>query len=107
MLRWIKWTIIGLAGAILLAFVLSNSGRATLSFFPLPYEMTLPLFVILFFAIVFGMVLGKTIGNQQNLQLKRQVRELELRLHAIEKEAAAKKASDTVQHHVLQLEKKI
>lgn len=104
--RWIKWGILILLGCILLAFALSNREYVTVSFFPFPYEISLPFFVMLLATLGAGVVLGWTVSSRQNVHLKQQLKKQDLQVKAKEKEMSAMKADEVLRQNLLQLEKK-
>ncbi|MCB2081645.1 MAG: DUF1049 domain-containing protein [Hyphomicrobiales bacterium] len=57
-MRFLRFTFLIIFGLFLLSFALSNREQVTLSIFPLPYEVDLPLFVPLLFTLACGLLLG-------------------------------------------------
>lgn len=102
-----------LAGAIL--FALANHGTLALDFWPLPYTVSAPIFLVLFGAILAGFIAGGIVawftGRKRRAEARRQAKELErvrrerdelqTRLAAAEQAPGAGAESDTARRQLV------
>lgn len=88
-----KIIIFVLLGLLVAAFISSNTDTTNLSLFPLPYEITLPLFVVALSMLFLGLLLGGFIVYLGQLKktflLKRDIRKSKKNMQAMENEIRA------------------
>lgn len=89
--------------AITVSFLLSNREIVTLGFFPLPQEISMPLFLVLILAMMCGMFLGYVQSLRKQLQLKQQITQLRKEREALHVAGDMSKAADAVAATMSQL----
>jgi uncharacterized integral membrane protein len=89
MKRFLTWLVRILVCAVVITLCVVNRDAMTLSFFPLPYEITLPkfLFALLLFAL--GLLFGITRNSLKLLGARRKATREHRRTAALEEEIAA------------------
>lgn len=79
--------------AMTVSFVLSNDAQVSLSVFPLPYEVTLPLFALAVICLLLGLAFGLTLGSLHGMgkirRLHRESRDSHEKLRAMQQEVTA------------------
>jgi lipopolysaccharide assembly protein A len=83
-MRFVKWVILALVAACLVAFAVANRQPVELNLYPIPVVADLPLYVIAFAALIIGFFLGGLAAwlsagkwRRRNRQLRRELREQE------------------------------
>ena len=105
MRRLAKWFILIILGIVLLVFMLSNRGAVTISLYPLPYEIDMPLFLVFVAVFLLGLFFGGIVGRWRGFALRHRLKEAELRISALKKEVAATKAATHITHSLVALDK--
>lgn len=88
--RIIKWSVIGIVGAALVAFSIANRSAVAFSLFPLPFEMTIPLFILVYLSLFIGVAVGEALGLLHSLKVRKQLKHAEQRIKALESEVLLK-----------------
>ena len=85
-----------LAGVVLLIpFAVSNRGPVSLGFWPLPFLVDLPLYLLVLLLLLVGFVIGATTGWLAGRRARRELRRRRRRVEALERElVAARSQSD-------------
>jgi uncharacterized integral membrane protein len=88
-----RYVVLLLLCAVTVSFVLSNDQAIALQLFPLPYEMTLPLYALAAFTLLLGLLLGLAIGGLHStgklLRLRRDLREKTQHVNAMQQQITA------------------
>jgi lipopolysaccharide assembly protein A len=87
--RVVYWALTLAAAAVLICFAVSNRGSASLEFWPLPFILDLPLYLVVFAALLGGFVVGVISGWITGGGTRRQLRHHRRRIDALERELAA------------------
>ncbi len=97
--KLLYWLIALPIGLILIVFSISNRDGVLVSFSPLPFEMSIPLFLLVFAVFVVGVLVGGLLGwmgghgaRRRARERKRKIAELETSIR--EAEAETRKRSD-------------
>lgn len=89
MLRILSW-IVGIpVAAAVVAFAVANRGSVKLSLLPLPFEIELPLYLVVLGAMLAGLILGGLIAWLSAGRLRRRVRQSAREAEASSREAQA------------------
>ena len=80
-----------LIGAIIVAFAVTNRAPVEVSFYPAPYTMQLPLFVLSMLIFALGLVFGGIQSTMSGFKRKRELRMERKRIAALENEVATLK----------------
>ena len=89
MLRFLSW-IVGIpVAAAIVAFAIANRGSVKLSLLPLPFEVELPLYLVVLGALPAGLILGGLIAWISAGRLRRRARQSAREAEAASREAAA------------------
>ncbi len=83
---YIKFLFLAIVSIILVAFCAANRGAVSLSLFPLPYIIELPVFIFALLCIALGVVLGSVALNIKLLQTKLQLRKSKIYSKAVDNE---------------------
>lgn len=70
----VSWILLLPAGLLAIVLAVANRGRVTLSFDPLPFELELPLYVIMLASIFIGIVIGAGVMWWRDGRLRRLAR---------------------------------
>ncbi len=92
MKRLAVFVILGIAATL----AISNRNEVTVEFFPLPYAVELPLFLVIILSGACGAIVGGLIIAGKGLKVKRECTFLRRRLNAVENELAALKPTPSV-----------
>ncbi len=90
-MKIVKWALIAVMSGILVAFALANRAQMTLTLFPLPFEMDIPVFLLIFIAVILGLLLGGVACLSYALACLNKARVQAARVAALEQEVAALK----------------
>ena len=89
----IKLLFYALTIALLVTVSVANHDEATLSFFPLPYEVTLPKYLLCILIFLIGLVFGALYYASEILRANRTIRKERKQVEALEQEVTALKAA--------------
>lgn len=92
-MKIVKWIIVILCSAILVTFALVNRQWVTLHLFPLPFEMDIPVFLLVFLLLMTGAIMGGISGMYYTLSCHKKLRILAQRNTGLEQEIAGLKAT--------------
>jgi len=90
-------------GAIILAgvtFAVSNRGMVELTFYPLPYVVSMPLFLFFILTFAIGATLGWSIGRVKVGSYRRAHKQAIQRIEALENELGTMRTNQTVRSAV-------
>jgi uncharacterized integral membrane protein len=82
--KLLYWLIALPIGLILIVFSVSNRDGVVVSFSPLPYEMSIPLFLLVFVIFVVGVLVGGLLGWMGGHGARRRSRERRRRIMELE-----------------------
>ena len=95
--KLLYWLIALPIGLILIVFSISNRDGVVVSFSPLPFEMSIPLFLLVFAIFVLGVLVGGLLGwmgghgaRRRARERRRKIAELESALRQAEEQAKKK-----------------
>ncbi len=99
-MRFVSWVFVALLGLAIIILSIGNKADVTFSFYPLPFVMDVPLFVLILAGGFLGVLLGslKTWMNdgksrRENRQNKREVVKLQGEITRLNREIAEKEAA--------------
>jgi len=76
--------VLGIIAVVVVIFALANRDPVTLSLWPLPLDLTMPLYIAVLGGLVVGLIAGAVISWLPKLRLRRQARAAERRADALE-----------------------
>jgi lipopolysaccharide assembly protein A len=82
--KLLYWLIALPIGLIVIVFSVSNRDGVLVSFSPLPYEMSIPLFLLVFIVFVVGVLVGGLLGWMGGHGARRRARERKHRIAELE-----------------------
>jgi uncharacterized integral membrane protein len=82
--KLLYWLIALPIGLILIVFSVSNRDGVVVSFSPLPYEMSIPLFLLVFVVFALGVLVGGLLGWMGGHGARRRARERKQRIAELE-----------------------
>jgi uncharacterized integral membrane protein len=82
--KLLYWLIALPIGLILIVFSVSNRGGVVVSFSPLPFEMSIPVFLLVFAVFVVGVLVGGLLGWMGGHGARRRARERKRRIAELE-----------------------
>lgn len=89
----LRYVILLLLCGVTVSFVLSNDKPVLLQLFPLPFEVTIPVYALTAILLVSGLFIGLSFGSLYStgkiLRLRKELREKAHRLHAMHQELTA------------------
>jgi uncharacterized integral membrane protein len=89
----VRYLILLLLCGVTVSFVLSNDQPVVLQLFPLPFEVTIPVYALTAILLVGGLCVGLSFGSLYStgkiLRLRKELREKTHRLHAMHQEMTA------------------
>lgn len=86
------WLFILVIAAVLALFAVSNRDSAALAFWPLPFVVELPLYLLVFAALALGFIVGEIAAWIAGRRWRREVRRRGRRIAALERELSATQA---------------
>jgi uncharacterized integral membrane protein len=92
--KLLYWLIALPIGLILIVFSVSNRGGVAVSFSPLPFEMSIPVFLLVFAVFVVGVLVGGLLGWMGGHGARRRARERKRRI--AELESTLRQAEDSL-----------
>lgn len=95
-MKALKAIIIAIVGITLIAFALSNRTQITLSLFPLPFEIDISVFLLIFLVLIIGVLMGGSVILSYAFSCRRKVREETMRAIALEQEVRSLKAASDI-----------
>ncbi len=84
--RIIKWTGLALAAGFVLLLAVNNREPVKVSLFPLPYEATMPLFLMIILFFLGGIFAGGLVMSLKTLRIAGMLRRQRTRNNAVENE---------------------
>jgi uncharacterized integral membrane protein len=94
LIRWVRLALLTCVIAVFLMFAVNNHGNIPVSLFPLPYEASMPLFLLLILSFCFGMVIGAAFLSVRTLRLRRMLHHSHHRAQALENELEGRRARE-------------
>ena len=91
-MRAVFWILVALIAAALAVFAVSNRESVTLAFWPLPFVLDLPLYLLVLAALALGFVAGELVAWFAGRRWRREVRLRGRRIAALERELNATQA---------------
>lgn len=85
-MRYLGWIVAAIAALIIIAFSVANRGTVSVSFAPLPFELSIPLFAVVLGALAIGLVAGVIAKMLVVSPHRRMARERLHRIKALERE---------------------
>jgi len=82
--KLLYWLIALPIGLVLIVFSVSNRDGVVVSFSPLPFEMSIPLFLLVFAIFVLGVLVGGLLGWMGGHGTRRRARERKRRIAELE-----------------------
>lgn len=89
--KTVKWTLILLISACILVFTANNFQAVDISLFPLSYEISVPLFLLVLACFSLGVITGGLLLSVQSFRWRRQAKAARQRSEALENEIRAGK----------------
>jgi uncharacterized integral membrane protein len=86
------WLFVVVVAAVLALFAVSNRESVSLAFWPLPFLVELPLYVLVLAALIIGFVFGEFAAWLAAMRWRREVRRRGRRIAALERELSATQA---------------
>lgn len=83
-LRWLGRVPLAVLAMFLVVLAVSNRDRVTFSLFPLPYELEMPLYVLLLLVFVAGVVVAYFTAARRLWRLNRLLHQTRARVQALE-----------------------
>ena len=87
-MKYFSWIFTLPVTAIVVLFAITNRSLATLSFWPLPWEMNLPIYLIILGALFVGFMLGAVVAWLSGGRRRRQARQLAEQVRAQSRQIA-------------------
>ena len=88
-MRAVCWAATLVAAALLIPFALSNREPVSLGFWPLPFLIELPLYLLILLSLLAGYVIGGTAAWIARRHLRRELRHRRRHVEALERELLA------------------
>ena len=88
-MKAVYWAVTLVAAALLIPFALSNREPVSLGFWPLPFLIELPLYLLILLSLLAGYVIGATAAWIARRHLRRELRRRRRRVEALERELVA------------------
>jgi len=87
--RTLRWVLIGLLALILVIFAIDNRQVITLSLWPLPFELSTGLYLVVLLALLLGFLLGELVAWMNGRRWRREARLKARRVEELERELTA------------------
>jgi lipopolysaccharide assembly protein A len=88
-MKIIYWAVTLVAAALLIPFALSNREPVSLGFWPLPFLVDLPLYLLVLSLLLAGFVIGAAVTWIAGRRIRRELRRRRRRVETLERELAA------------------
>jgi lipopolysaccharide assembly protein A len=88
-MRAVYWAVTLVAAALLIPLALSNRQPVSLGFWPLPFLVDLPLYLLVLSLLLAGFVIGAAAAWIAGRRMRRDLRRRRRRVEALERELAA------------------
>ena len=88
-MKAVYWAVTLVAAALLIPFALSNREPVSLGFWPLPFLIDLPLYLLVLLLLLGGFVIGATASWIAGRRIRRELRRRRRRVDALERELVA------------------
>jgi len=88
-MKAVHWAVMVVAAALLIPFAVSNREPVSLRFWPLPFLLDLPLYLLVLFLLLAGFVTGAAATWIAGRRLRRELRRRRRRVEALERELVA------------------
>src|SRR5215472_4469596 len=88
-MRAVYWALTLVAVVLLIPFAVSNRAPVSLGFWPLPFLVALPLYLLVLSLLVVGFVIGAIAAWLAGRRTRRELRRRRRRVEALERELAA------------------
>jgi uncharacterized integral membrane protein len=88
-MRTISWAVTLVAAILLIPFALSNREPVSLGFWPLPFLIDLPLYLLVALLLLIGFVIGAAITWIAGRRIRRELRRRRRRIEVLERELVA------------------
>ena len=85
-MKAVHWAVMVVAAALLIPFAVSNREPVSLRFWPLPFLLDLPLYLLVLFLLLAGFVTGAAATWIAGRRLRRELRRRRRRVEALERE---------------------
>ena len=85
-MKAVYWAVILVAAALLIPFALSNRQPVSLGFWPLPFLVDLPLYLLVLSLLLAGFVIGAAATWIAGRRIRRDLRRRRRRVEALERE---------------------
>ncbi len=101
-MKFVSWAFLAILGLVIIVLSIGNKGAVTFSFFPFPFEMQVPLFILILAGGFLGVILGSVKtwmvdgkARRENRDHKRQVLKLQGDVNRLTRELTEKEATGT------------
>ena len=91
-MKLLFWLLVAFVAAVLALFAASNRGAVSLGLWPLPFVLTLPLYLTVLAALLLGVLAGALGAWIAGRNTRREMRQRGRRIAALERELAATQA---------------
>jgi putative membrane protein len=91
-MKLLFWIVVALAAVVLALFAASNRESVTLGLWPLPFVVSLPLYLVIMSALLIGFIAGIVVAWIRGQRRRREIRRRGRRITALERELAATQA---------------
>jgi lipopolysaccharide assembly protein A len=88
-MKSVYWAVTLVAAALLIPFALSNREPVSLGFWPLPFLVDLPLYLLVLLLLLAGFVIGVAATWIAGRPIRRELRRRRRRIEALERELVA------------------
>ena len=88
-MKAVYWALTLVAAALLIPFALSNRESVSLGFWPVPFLVDLPLYLLVLSLLLAGFVIGATAAWIAGRRIRRELRRRRRRVAMLERELAA------------------
>jgi uncharacterized integral membrane protein len=88
-MKAVYWAVTLVAVVLLIPFAVSNRAPVSLGFWPLPFLVDLPLYLLVLSLLLIGFVIGVAAGWLAGRRMRRELRRRRRRVEALERELLA------------------
>ena len=93
-MKAVYWALILIAVVLLIPFAVSNRAPVSLGFWPLPFLVALPLYLLVLSLLLLGFVIGAAAAWLAGRHTRRELRRRRRRVEALERELLARSQSE-------------